>query len=264
MRARIATAVAALAIPCLSHADFEGVLVSKMTGEHMNGTTRMWVSKAGMRAETQLAVPEAQQAQMGKTVRSVMLVKTAEPNRTYVLDENRKTYWVHEYKPGEAQGGNDEGYKARRVGKDTVAGFSCDKVVLTDSGGRESDVCVAPDIVSGDSWVRAFQQREQKAGNHGMWKALLDAGVKGLPIRWSHRPDKEGHGGFQMELVSAQKQSVPSSTFAIPADYKQSEMVTPFSSPESAKRMEEALKKMTPEQRKQMEEMMKKMGGGKN
>jgi hypothetical protein len=66
-----------------------------------------------------------------------------------------------------------------------------------------------------------------------------------------------------MELVSAKRQSVPASTFAIPAGYTKSEMTMPMTSPESAKQMEDALKGLSPEERKQVEEMMKGMGGGR-
>jgi hypothetical protein len=259
MRSRVAATVAALAVPCLAQADFEGLLVSKMTGD-MNGTVRTWLSGAGMRSEMELEVPEAQRAGMGKTVRGVTIIRTSEPNSTYLLDENRKTYRVFVHKPGEGFV-EDEKYTAKRMGKDRVAGFSCEKVVLTSPSGNESELCVAPDFIGGDSWLRAFQVRQRDEGR-GMWSALREAGVKGLPIRWSGKGGKDGRGAFKVELVSAQKQSVPASTFAVPAGYTKSEMTMPFSSPEAAKQMEEAMRKMTPEQRKQMEEMMKKYGGG--
>jgi Domain of unknown function (DUF4412) len=258
MRALVAIVVAALAVPCVAQADFEGVLVSKMTGD-MNGTTRTWLSGAGIRAETEMTVPEAKQATLGKSLRSVAIVKTSDPNTTYFLDENTKSYRVFVHKPDEHA--DDDQYIARRLGKDKVAGFSCERVALTSPSGNASEVCVASDFIGSDTWLRAFQVREQRSG--GLHKALLDAGVKGLPIRWSSK-GKDGHGAFQVELVSAKKQSVPASTFAIPADYTKSEMAMPFSSPETAKKMDEAMKKMTPEQRKQMEEMMKKFGGDKN
>ena len=258
MRAHVAVVLAALSLPCFA-ADFEGVLVSKISGD-MNGTARTWLSKAGMRSETELTVPEARQAVAGKTVRSTIIMKTSEPNRTYFLDENRKTYHVLEHKPGERE--DDDRYTAKKIGKDTVAGLSCDKVALTSPSGGDSELCVAPDLAGSDTWLRAFQQREKDGNPHGMWKALRDAGVRGLPVRWTRGGGKDGHGKFQMELVSATKQSVPASTFAVPADYKESQMLTPFSSPETAKKMEDAMKKLTPEQRKQMEEMMKKFGGG--
>jgi Domain of unknown function (DUF4412) len=260
MRARFAAAavIAAALSPPLARADFEGLLVSKISGD-MNGTARIWLSKAGMRSETELTLPQAKQAAMGKSVRSIVIMKASEPTRTYFLDETRKTYHVYEHTPGDR---SDEQFTAKKIGKDTVAGFSCDKVALTSASGGETELCVAPDLAGSDSWMRAFEQRQRGGSNHGMWKALKDAGVKGLPVRWTRMGAKEGHGKFQMELVSATKQSVPASTFAIPADYKQSEMTTPFSNPETAKKMEDAMKKLTPEQRKQMEEMMKKYGGG--
>ncbi len=258
MTARIAAAAAALALPFLARADFEGLLVSKMTSGPMNGTARTLVSKAGIRSETEIAVPEGQQAHVGKSVRSITIVKASEPDRTYFLNENAKTYSVFEHEP---RGPGDDRYTARKLGKDTVAGFSCEKVALTSASGDESELCVAREFIGGDSWLRLFQARDREKGRaSGMWKALSDAGVQGVPIRWSSKGDKGGQGKFQMELVSATRQSVPASSFAIPAGYKKSELLMPFSSPETAKKMEDAMRKLTPEQRKQMEEMMKKYG----
>jgi hypothetical protein len=90
-------------------------------------------------------------------------------------------------------------------------------------------------------------------------KALVDAGLEGFPIRWTTKG--QGRGDMTMELVSAKRQSVPASTFEVPAGYTKSESLVPFSNPEIDKKMKEALDKMTPEQRKQFEEMMKKRSG---
>lgn len=263
MRAHFAAALAATVLPCLANADFEGVLVSKISGD-MNGTVRTWLSKAGVRSETELKMPEAEQAQLGEGIRSTTIMKASEPNRTYFLDESGKTYWVYEQTGGEASA-EDDGYTAKRIGKDKVAGFPCEKVALTGPSGDASELCVAKDFIGADSWLSAFQGRDQAKGKaHGIRKALLDAGVKGLPIRWTRKGDRDGRGAFQMELVSAQKQTVPASKLAIPAGYTKREMGMPFANPETAKQMEDAMKNLTPEQRKQMEEMMKKFGGGKN
>jgi hypothetical protein len=66
-----------------------------------------------------------------------------------------------------------------------------------------------------------------------------------------------------MELVSADRRSVPASTFAIPAGYTKSESMMPMANPEMQKQMRDAMKNMSPEQRKQMQEMMKRHGGGR-
>jgi hypothetical protein len=262
MRAPVAFAAAALAVPLIAAADFEGVLESKMSGQ-VNGTGRTWISKEGIKMEMEMQVPSAEQADLGKTFSAVTIVKAAEPNTTYFLNEKRKTYSIHEHKPG--QHVDDTSYTVKRLGKDTVAGYSCEKVTVTSSHDSVSEMCVSSELVAGESWLRAFQARGQDRGQ-GLQKALLDAGVKGLPIRWSSRGKAPGEV-FTMELVSARRQSVPASTFAIPKGYTKAEFAMPAMSPEMEKKMEEAhkrqaeaLKNLSPEQRKQMEEMMKRYG----
>ncbi len=265
MRAHVLAGVVAAVFPWLALGDFEGVLDSKMSGENTNGSMRTWISKVGVRNEMDVQSPEAEKAGMGKSFRMVTLVKAAQPDVTYLLDDNRKTYSVLEHKPGTYK--SDETFTAKRIGKDTVAGFACDQVNVTSSRGHELEMCVARDMIGGSAWIRAFQQRAEDQG-HGLMKALSDAGVKGLPIRWVSK-GKDGHGPFRVELVSARRQPVPASTFEIPAGYTKSEVAMPAMSPEMAKKMDEAMKrqqealeKMSPEQRKQMEEMMKKFGAG--
>src|SRR5512133_825247 len=102
MRPAVMLAVAALAVPRLASADFEGVLDAKISGR-MTGTVRTWISKDGLRSETDLHPPEAAQANAGKTIRSITIVKMAEPGRTYILDEARKTYFVAESKGDEGE-----------------------------------------------------------------------------------------------------------------------------------------------------------------
>jgi hypothetical protein len=257
MRAACLAAVA-LVLPSLgAAADFEGIIESKLSGA-ASGTMRTWISKQGIRSETDLAVPEADQASLGKSMRSVMIVRTAEPNVTYVLDETRKTYSAIE--SDDLGDGDGTSFTAKRLGKDTVAGFSCEKVLLRSSDGDEAELCVAPGFLAGDAWMRVFESRGEDRGD--FQKALRDVGVKGMPIRWRAKGSSPEEA-FTMELVSAKRRAVPASTFAIPAGYTKSAMMMPMTSPESSKKMEEALKDLSPEERKQVEEMMKRMGGEK-
>ncbi|BDG05966.1 DUF4412 domain-containing protein [Anaeromyxobacter oryzae] len=259
MRGAVVAVVAALALPGVARAEFEGVLESRITvgAAQATGTVRTWISSAGIRSETEVSSARAEQAGVPKQQRTIIL-KMAEPNRSYMLDDARRTYYVHDAEPGASQ--DDEKYTVRRLGKATVAGHPCESVAVSTESGRESEVCVAEDLIVSEAWFRAFQERES-GGRHGLFKALADAGVKGLPIRWVSRT-KDGTDAFRMELVSAKREKVPASKFEIPAGYTKAE-TAPGMSPEMAKRMEEAMKNMSPEQRKQMEEAMKRMKGGK-
>src|SRR3990172_420401 len=133
-------ALAALAPATPARADFEGLLVSRMSGE-MSGTGRTWVSKAG---------------------------------------------------------------------------FPCENVSVTSAHGQEFEMCITSDLMSGSEWLRALQMRSEERG--GLFTALREAGVKGFPVRWASK-GKDGKGAFAMDLVSAERRSVPASTFTVPAGY---------------------------------------------
>ncbi len=259
MRPAVMLAAVALAAPPLAHADFEGVLDAKLSGV-TTGTVRTWISSDGIRTEAEIQPPKNAPAPYAKPMRSVSIIRRSEPGKTYFLDASRKQYAVSESKPNERDEG-DEQYVVKKLGPDTVAGFPCEKVsVSTKDGGADSELCIGTEFLGGESWYRAFQAREGgKPG--GLHKALLDAGLKGLPIRWE-RKGKNGEDRFKMELVSATRQRVPSSTFEIPAGYTKRENTMPAMTPEAGAQLDEAMKNMTPEQKKRMEEMMKRFKGG--
>ena len=54
MKARLVLASLALSVPTLAVAQWEGVVVMKMTSAQMNGTSTAWVSKAGMKSQMDL------------------------------------------------------------------------------------------------------------------------------------------------------------------------------------------------------------------
>jgi hypothetical protein len=251
----------ALALPAA--AQWEGVVQMKMTSAQGSGTTTAYVSKAGTKTEMDMKSAEMAKAGMGSGMHIVSIVKSSEPDLVYMVNDAQKTYSVVDVKKMREQAksmrsGEEETFTVKKAGRDSVAGYSCEKALVTGSKGTTFEVCVSNDLGGGAAMIRQMQRRGGDPS--GMTKALMDAGLDGFPVRWVTRG---GHGGeVTMELVSAKKQSVPASTFEIPAGYTKSESAMPFSSPEMDKRMKEALEKMTPEQRKQFEEMMKKRSGG--
>lgn len=251
--------VLAAAAPAL--AQFEGVLESKMTGPNVAGTTKSWVSKVGVRMEMAAQVPQGQKA--GGSLKTVVLHKFAEPDLSYFVNDSARTYSVidarqmKEQTKGAAK--DDETYTVKKTGKDSVAGFSCDKASVTGSKGTEFELCVSNDILGGSAWIRSMQRRSAGEGG-ALVAALKGAGVEGYPVRWVTK-DREG-GSVTVELVSAKRQAVPASTFDVPAGYKKSDSLLGTMNPEAERQMKEAMEKMTPEQRKMLEEMMKQQKGG--
>lgn len=242
-------------------AQFEGVLESKMTGPSVAGTTKSWVSKVGVRMEMTAQVPQGQASPGG--VRTVVLHRFAEPDLSYFVNDAAKTYSVIDARQLKDQtkgaAKDDETYAVKKAGKDSVAGFSCDRASVTGSKGTQFELCVSNDILGGGAWIRSMQRRSAGEGG-ALVKAMQDAGVEGYPVRWVTK-DRDG-GTMTVELVSAKRQAVPASTFEVPAGYKKSDSLLGTMSPDAERQMKEAMERMTPEQRKMLEEMMKKQKGG--
>jgi hypothetical protein len=250
---RRAVLLAALAAGPARGADFEGIADGRITGASMSWTYRAAVGKDGVRAEVEMALPEKQAQAMGtKTIRRVTIQRRAEPDLIYTLDETQRTYTVIDMRKvrESMKDAPQRKYTVRRLGRDRVAGFSCEKVALKRADGVESEMCVTSEISSKGSWARSLVH-DQTGG--GVFKALREAGVEGFPIRWRMEGER---GPTTMELVSAHRQGVPASTFAIPAGYQEAKG---HGAPgEAAQRR---MERMTPEQRKKLEEALRGVGG---
>lgn len=271
MRAIFAAAgLAALLAAPAARADFEGVIEGRMTGQ-MSGSFRAQVGKAGVRSEVEMGMPVQGKARaappgmpgMPQSMKKVTLQRKAEPDRVYLLDEEQKSYTVIDTSKAkeQAQGVPEEQYTVKKTGTDKVAGFSCEKAVVTGSQTGEMEMCLTSEIAPDG----ARGMLEQGRGAAGLITALRQAGVKGYPVRWSR---EDGRGGrMTMEVTSARRQSLPASAFELPAGYREAKGsqgmpgMPPGMGGDAAKQMEEAMKRLSPEQRKQMEEMMKGQRG---
>ncbi|HQR45106.1 MAG TPA: DUF4412 domain-containing protein [Thermoanaerobaculia bacterium] len=256
-----------------ANAQFEGVAEMKIstTGAHgevmMNGTGKTYVSKVGWRSEMEMASPDTAKMTGGKPFRMVMLGKLANPDVVYSVNDAMKTYAVINTKEMKELAGKiekqEKKFTVTKLGKDSVAGLSCENVRVTeDKGGQNIEACISREFMSGE-WMRALQ-RDSRGGD---WmKALRDNGVEGYPVRLTMTMKDQPGMKTAMEIVKVDRHSVPASMFTVPAGYKETSMMGNFAqTPEQAKQMEDAQKQlqkamenMTPEQRKMIEEMMKK------
>jgi hypothetical protein len=262
-------AAAFFAISAAASAQTEGVAKFKGTVHTDRGQTipsqgTVYVAKVGVRVEwetdmTQVAADgkdrKDHKGMMPDHMRLVILQMLSEPGKTYTLNPETKTYSVREsskQKPPATV--RDREWKVQKLGHDTVAGYSCEKALITSDAGNETEVCVSKELVPTASWVAAMNQREDQSGP---LKALKESGLEGFPIRWIFRSQKNREISSTMELVSFDRKSLPASLFEIPSDYKKSEGGPAWMSPEQQKAMSKAMEDMTPEQRKQLEEYLK-------
>lgn len=187
------------------------------------------------------------------TIKTVMLQLKSKPHVIISLDDRTKTYT--ETTLSDSASSDTSKYTIKIIGNETVGGYACKHITVTDSWG------------SADEWLTTsidysqyadFFRNDRSMRSSAKEKALKDAGVIGFPVKISR---KTRYGSSVMELVSFGKQNVDASLLKIPDGYTKREIPTYNTGGKD-------YRNMTPEERKKlMEEMMKKMqeqksGGG--
>src|SRR5262249_20434809 len=152
---RLAAAVC-FAVSATALAQSEGIAAFRGTvhtdnGKDIPSTGKLYFSKPGVRVEWETKVPDSDRkdsrAAMPDHFQLVALQLAAEPGRTYMLNPERKTYTVQETpKDARTPVPTDKSWKVQKLGKDTVAGFSCEKVLLTSDKGNEMELCVTKEL----------------------------------------------------------------------------------------------------------------------
>jgi hypothetical protein len=245
-------------------AQFEGELSMKLTMREGSGTGKAYVSKAGARSELDI-----QTSRM--PFKMTTLMKTATPNLMYMINDQQKSYAEIDLAKMKEQvakyrGKTNETWSVKKLGKETVNGYSCEHVLLTRSedAKTEQELWTSRDVagLSYESMRGLFRRGNQ--GDEGMMKALRDAGVDGFVVKMITREKGSPTPVATMELTKVEKKSLPASLFEVPAGYTKQEGMMGAASvmapPGAGDEMRKAMENMTPEQRKQIEEMMKRQG----
>ena len=246
-------------------AAFEGYIEMTMTMKEGSGTMKGQISSVG--ARTEVAARVAQMGDMPVTM--TMLMKFSNPDVVYMLNDAAKTYVAINVKDigNTAKNRPDKEYTVKKLGKEKVASYVCEHLLLTAQDGRETEVWTTKDLVDLAVFREYMQRNRQGADLQGIMKALKEADAEGFIAKMiSH--DKTGAPAVTLELVKAEKRAVAASLFEIPAGYKkQAGMLGMMPgmmplSPEQQQTINKAMEKLTPEQRKMLEGMMKHKGGG--
>lgn len=248
-------------------AQFEGVADFKVTtnsgrGEAVNGTGRMYVSPRAYRSEFEMQMTGDRQARKGApgSMKMTMFSKLSEPDKLYMLNDAAKSYsiWDLSKSREEMKSAPKETYTVKKLGKDTVAGLSCQNALVTSSKGDEIEACVSREFAASSDWIAAMNRGDRASGS---WiQSLKGAGIEGFPVRWSTRSKGSRDATMTMEMTRVEKKSLPASLFEVPAGYKQSDTAMGGLTPEQQKQIDDAMKNLTPEQRKAYEDAMKRSG----
>ncbi len=249
-------------------AQFEGVLDMKVAVLDGQGETQgggdvlMSIGKPGARTEMSMAA-------MGMNMKMVMLVKTDTPDMVYRINDAGKSYTeINVAKNNTSKNSSQEKYTVKKLGEDKILDYKTDHVLVM---GKDStnEMWIAKDFLDYKLFQRLQAHPGGNSGNEGMEKALKDAGEEGMPLK-AIMPGPQG-GKLTMEVVKADKKSLPASTFEIPAGYTKSEGgaldMSGVSSPQldeakkqMQQRLQDAMKNMTPEQRQMLEQQLKQRG----
>ena len=223
----------------------------------------LFVGKAGARMQIEMTNPQLQKMGQG-AMKMTVLVRTAEPDVSYMINDAQKSYAkidVKEMQKSIPASEREKKWTVKRLGADKVAGYPCERALVNQEGSEtDNEVCVSKEIVAS---AGLFSAGRRDPSSQGLEKALKSNGLEGMPIRMVMRQKGSAEAAMTWELVKAEKRSLPASTFDLPAGYKETSLMGTMVSPEQQKQMEDAMKNMTPEQRKMLEEMMKKKGGSR-
>ena len=254
-------------------AQFEGVLEMKMTiatkGGEGSGTMSVAVGKAGTRSEMNM--------QMGPMAMNVvMLQKNDTPDTIYRINDANKTYSeINPAKMREMAGQQQKipEYTVEKLGQETILGYSTQHVMVKEKkpangNSMNMELWTAKDLLDYATFSKLQAHPDTKGRQEALLKALKAAAADGMPLK-AITTATDG-SKVTVEVVKADKKSLPASTFEVPAGYTKSADgmmgmmggATGAQADEAKKKMDEALKNMTPEQRQMMEKMMKDRKAG--
>jgi Domain of unknown function (DUF4412) len=237
-------------------AQFEGEIHTKVITKEGRGFALMYLSKLGARNEIDIHSPKLQPVS-AQPYRMTTLQKFSEPNLIYTINDGRKVYSVVDLKKTKSFA--DDTYTVTRLGSDTIAGYTCEKVRLTSQNQTETDLCVAKNIVGMDIWIALMERTAQIKS--GMFTALKRAEVEGLPIKMVVHRKGENSPIMTTEVVRVEEKSLAASLFEVPSTYKKEDAISLLATPEMAEKMQNFVDKMTPVQRKRYEDMKDRMLG---
>ncbi len=258
----------ALLFPMQAFAQFEGTLYMTVTHKHGGGNMRVQFSRTGVRSEVQMKTPN------GAGMELVFLHQFKNPNIGYRIDDAARTYTEIDLKAARElrQKSEGTGYTAKKIGTETVHGYSCIHSVVTDGNGRETEMWTSKEI--GDLSSMTKMMGANAPTNEGMSAALKSVGGDGFPVKVVNKGRDPNDGDSVMELTKVEKKAPPASAFILPEGYKKIELKAHTDNdphagmsgagmnlpPEARKRLEERLKSMTPEQREQALRAMEAQG----
>jgi hypothetical protein len=244
MKASSIGTITLLALSTLVHGQTVGIAEFKGEtslggGRIVPSHLRVLVGNEGFRIELELNMEQTDVQPSSKNpggpvqARTVIVTKLAEANKLYLLNDNRRSFAILEAsKTGESN--KDAALEIKRLGRDTVAGLSCERALVISRRGSEIEVCVTREVGTSGTWADALN-----GSNPNVYGSLRANELEGFPIKWLVRSGGEKFV-TSFELVRFERRSVPASALEIPAGYKKTDSMGVWASPEQERAVREA------------------------
>ena len=229
--------------PCMAQS---GYMEMKMTSDKAGteGTLKIYYSSVGNRTEI-----DTKMGQMPAPMHMIVISKKSNPNIVTQVNEAGKTYTEMDVTKNK---NNDKTtYTVKKVGDETVNGYKCVHVILTNSRGEVEDLWSSKDVADYEMYHEANKNNPRSGSSENQLKALKEVGAEGFPVRII---TKRQEAKITMDLVKVEKKAIPASMFDVPADYKKQEAMSGF-------KTSEEMQKMSPEERAKYFENLKNQYG---
>lgn len=242
-------------------AGFEGALDMTMTTKDGRGTLKGLVSGVGMRVEVEARTPQLGDA----TLQMTLLMQWHNPQVVSLLNKATKTYT--ELTPQDTARGMrprpDKEYTVKKLGKEKVAGYTCERLLLTAQDGSTAEVWTTKELVDLTPLRDFMQHNRQSAVLMGVMKALKEANAEGFVAKAIVKEPPATEPALTLTLVKAEKRAVDASVFTVPAGYKKQEGMLgmlPGMLPlplEHQQTIQNALENLSPEKRRMLENLLR-------
>ncbi len=191
------------------------------------GKTKLYLSGDAIRSETEMQL-------FGQTTKMVMLANTDDPNKTILLDTEKKTYSkmdINEFADDKMVKQMQDMQKDSLVvvGEEKLNGYNCTKINIVTTLNISTAMA---GIVGGEGKSVTQYWVTKDIPGYEKFKKLLESQPKifngstaeiyqyGIPIKQVIL--ESGEVNMVMELESIEQQSIPDSKFEIPSDYQES------------------------------------------
>jgi len=198
--------------PVVAAQKFNGIM--EMILKMPNGTAEITYYFGN---KTQRMDMTMQMDKIPEKLKTSVITKASQPDQAYVINHQAKNYSIVNLKTAAENAmllDFDSNYKLTRVGKQTIKGYTCNRIGLTSST-EKLELWVTRDL--GDfSTFRILQSQNPRLSNTSLAKTLSNAGIEGFPVKIVQYND---NGPYIMELMQIWPKALPLSDFNIPAGY---------------------------------------------